>query len=83
MPLGTNENNQFKPKFVFVGGEGYDFLIYNRFGQLIFRTNNPDDAWDGKYNGDYVPLGVYVYLLRFRNALDQPMQIKGTVAVIY
>lgn len=81
MPRGVN--NQLKPVIVFVGSEGYDFLIYDRWGQQIFRTNNPDDAWDGTFNGNYVPEGVYVYLLRFRNALNQPRQIKGNVAVIY
>jgi gliding motility-associated-like protein len=81
MPRGLN--NTLKPVIVFVGSAGYEFLIYNRWGQLIFRTNDPNDAWNGTYNGEYVAQGVYVYLLRFRNALDQPRQIKGNVAVIY
>jgi gliding motility-associated-like protein len=81
MPLGTN--NQLKPVIVFVGSEGYEFIIYDRWGQQIFLTNNPDDAWNGTYNGNLVPQGVYVYLLRFRNALNQARQIKGNVAVIY
>jgi len=81
MPRGLN--NLFKPETVFVGSEGYEFVIYDRWGQMIYRTENPGDGWDGKYNGDYVPLGVYVYLLRFRDALNQPGQIKGNVAVIY
>ncbi len=81
MPHGLN--NLFKPVTVFVGSEGYEFVVYDRWGQMIYRTDNPGDGWDGKYNGDYVPQGVYVYLLRFRNALNQPGQIKGNVAVIY
>ena len=81
MPRGIN--NQLKPVIVFVGSEGYDFVIYDRWGQQIFRTSNPDDAWNGTYNGNYVPEGVYVYLLKFRNALNQIRQIKGNVAVIY
>jgi gliding motility-associated-like protein len=81
MPKGIN--NMFKPVIVFVGSDGYDFLIYDRWGQLIYRTGNPDDAWDGKFNGRYVPQGVYVYLLKFRDALGQSRQIKGNVAVIY
>jgi gliding motility-associated-like protein len=81
MPRGLN--NQLKPVLVFVGSEGYEFVIYDRWGQQIFRTNNPNDAWDGTFNGNYVPMAVYVYLIRFRNALDQPRQIKGNVAVIY
>jgi gliding motility-associated-like protein len=81
MPRGLN--NMLKPVIVFVGSEGYEFLIYNRWGQLIYRTNDPNDAWNGTYNGEYVPQGIYVYLLRFRNALNRPRQIKGNVAVIY
>jgi gliding motility-associated-like protein len=81
LPRGTN--NQLKPVLVFVGSEGYEFVIYDRWGQLIFRTHDPGDAWDGTFNGNYVPQGVYVYLLRFLNALGQPRQIKGNVAVIY
>ncbi len=81
LPKGIN--NLFKPVNVFVGNEGYDFVIYNRWGQMVFHTSDPEDGWDGKYNGEYVQGGVYVYLLKFRNALDQPRQIKGNVAVIY
>jgi gliding motility-associated-like protein len=81
IPLGVTP--LFKPVNVFIGSEGYEFFIYNRWGQLIFQTKDPSEGWDGKYNGQYVPMDVYVYLLRFRNALDQPRQIKGNVAVIY
>jgi gliding motility-associated-like protein len=76
-------NNMLKPVFVFVASEGYEFTIYNRWGQMIFQTTELDDGWDGRYNGAYVQQDVYVYLLKFRNALNQPSQIKGNVAVIY
>jgi gliding motility-associated-like protein len=81
MPKGLN--SLFKPVVVFVGNEGYELVIYNRWGQIVYRTSDPGEGWDGRYNGDFVPTGVYVYLLKFRNALDQPRQIKGNVAVIY
>jgi len=76
-------NNVLKPVTVFVNEEGYEFLVYNRWGQNVFRTNSADEGWDGKYNGQYVPQGVYVYLIRFRNATGQPRQIKGNVVVLY
>lgn len=80
-PLGIN--NVFKPVNVFVGSDGYEFLIYNRWGQLVFQTTNPDEGWNGKVNGSYVPSGVYVYLVNFRNVLNQTRHVKGNVAVIY
>jgi gliding motility-associated-like protein len=81
MPRGLN--NQLRPVIVFVGSDGYEFVIYDRWGQMIFRTSDPGESWNGTFNGEYVPQGVYVYLLLFRNALNQPRQIKGNVAVIY
>jgi gliding motility-associated-like protein len=81
MPRGLN--NLLKPVNVFVGAEGYEFVIYNRWGQMVFLTNDPGEGWDGTYDGEYVPQGVYVCLLRYRNALNQSRQIKGNVAVLY
>ena len=38
--------------------------IFNRYGQLIYRTDNPDIAWDGKteVTKKAVPTGVYYYI---------------------
>lgn len=37
--------------------------IYNRWGQLVFETNNPDLGWDGTYKGNPQPMDVYGYTL--------------------
>jgi len=37
------------------------FRIYNRWGQLIFETNNPNQGWDGTYRGIPQPMDVYAY----------------------
>jgi gliding motility-associated-like protein len=37
--------------------------IYNRYGQLVFQSNNPYDGWDGTYKGVAQPMGVYAYTL--------------------
>ncbi|MBW6459523.1 MAG: gliding motility-associated C-terminal domain-containing protein [Bacteroidales bacterium] len=81
MPRGIN--NVLKPVSLFVGGQGYEFLVYNRWGQLIFQTSDPDEGWNGTYNGQYVDAGVYVWLIRYRNSLNQVKFQKGNVAVIY
>jgi gliding motility-associated-like protein len=80
-PAGIN--NVLKPQTVFVGSEGYEFLVYNRWGQLIFSTRDPGQGWDGKFKGDFVPQDVYVYIIFYRNALNQPRQTRGNVLVLY
>ena len=37
------------------------FRIYNRWGQVVFESNNPDMGWDGNYKGNPQPMDVYAY----------------------
>ena len=39
------------------------FRIYNRWGQLVFESNNPDLGWDGTFKGNPQPMDVYAYTL--------------------
>ena len=51
---------------VFVRGFGIAkmrFIIWNRWGQKVFETNNRNTGWDGKYLGVLQPMDVYVYTL--------------------
>ncbi len=36
--------------------------IYNRYGKEVYKTENPDIEWDGRYNGKIVSTGVYYYI---------------------
>jgi len=63
--------------------DNYEFKVYNRWGQLIFHSNNWRDKWDGKINGILQPTAVYVWMLRYTNRdTKQPVFKKGTVALI-
>jgi gliding motility-associated-like protein len=51
---------------IYVKGFGIvsmSWKIYNRWGQLVFQSNNPSQGWDGSYNGTPQPVGVYAYTL--------------------
>jgi len=39
----------------------YQMLIFNRWGEMLFETNDYDFQWDGSFRGQQVQLGVYVY----------------------
>jgi hypothetical protein len=76
-------NNRLRPVGAFISEQDYLFSIYNRWGQVVFETYNPAEAWDGQYQGKYVAPGVYVYFLRFTSATGERILRKGTVAVIF
>jgi gliding motility-associated-like protein len=45
------------------GISGMTWKIYNRYGQIVFQSNNPDLGWDGTWKGIPQPMAVYVYTL--------------------
>lgn len=59
----TPNNNGLNDLFL-VGStniEKFHIVIYNRWGNLLFETNDINVGWDGRYYGNLVPEGVYVY----------------------
>ena len=63
--------------------EFYHFYIYNRWGELLFETNNPTVCWDGSYKGKAVTSDVYVWILEYKSVYDKTViGKKGLVTVI-
>jgi gliding motility-associated-like protein len=60
-PNGDGQNDLFVPyPYCFI--ESVDFKVFNRWGQLVYETTNPDLNWDGtNLNGSMLPEGVYYY----------------------
>ncbi|MBC8046534.1 MAG: gliding motility-associated C-terminal domain-containing protein, partial [Fimbriimonadaceae bacterium] len=44
------------------------FTVYNRWGEIVFETNDILAAWDGKYDNEDVPMGVYAFTIQYINA---------------
>ncbi|HLL96576.1 MAG TPA: gliding motility-associated C-terminal domain-containing protein, partial [Spirosoma sp.] len=45
----------------------YEFRIYNRWGELIFVSTNPEQKWDGTYRGAAYPSMLYPYVVSFKS----------------
>ncbi len=57
----NNLNETFRP--IGVAPDNYELKIYNRWNELMFQTIDFKEGWDGKYNNNDVPQGVYFYQL--------------------
>lgn len=75
-------NKVFKPVATGFGGSNYLFQIFNRWGQLIFESTDPELGWDGKYKGNSSPQGTYIYRLVYQNVYNITKQQQGTVTLI-
>ena len=79
-PNGDGKNDYFGPAGK-VPSE-FDMQIFNRYGEMVFRTNSMNKQWDGRVNGAIQPSNVYVYSVKYKNLQNQAVQRKGTVTLI-
>lgn len=81
-PLGP-ENRTFKPVNLFVPTDNYRFIIFSRFGNVVFKTRNPHIGWDGRIDGKLAPMGVYMYRITYNFPDGTPFEKTGSVTLIY
>ncbi len=71
-PNGDEKNNVFQP--IFTTGydpQNYHFYIYNRWGELIFESNNAAIGWDGTYGNKLLTNETYTWKLQFKERLTE------------
>jgi gliding motility-associated-like protein len=92
-PAGLFIPNSFTPNgdelneiYYLVGAadEEFELMIFDRWGQMIFYTNDASQGWDGKDgSGTKVPLGTYAWKLIYKSYCIAPTEtIFGVVNVI-
>lgn len=63
--------------------DNLDFSVYNRWGKLMFKTNDWTKKWNGKIKEEPQPAGVYVWTLRYtHHDTGQKYFLKGTTVLI-
>lgn len=80
-PNGDNEND-----VLFVRGryiEEMELVIYNRWGEKVFESNNPSDGWDGTFKGKLLAPDVYGYYLRILCIGGDQHVEKGNVTILH
>lgn len=82
-PNGDLKNDFFGPLGYLPTVKDYTLLIYNRQGQLVFRSTDPSKKWDGKRSDGTIMAGTYVWLATYSNKGIRDILQKGTVTVIH
>ena len=84
-PNGDGTNDGFKPVINGFSPEVYEFIVFDKWGTVIFKSNNPDEYWMGEVNnGDYYSQnGVYNWMLTAKKFDNADVDIyRGSVMMI-
>lgn len=79
-PDGDGINDEFNGK-----GTGYvarEMMIFDRWGELIFETSDPDEGWDGTVNGQKAKPDTYVYKIMVKDHRGRWHEKEGEVTVV-
>lgn len=80
-PNGDNLNDLFMPGLN-VGLKAYEMKIYNRWGKVVFATNDVGSGWDGRYMGAVQPQDVYIWYIKYKGASGKQYFLKGWLTLI-
>jgi gliding motility-associated-like protein len=80
-PNGDNRNDLFRA--IPVGISKFESLsVFNRYGQKIFFTSNAQFGWDGTWQSQKQPQGVYVWMVSGVDFKGERIFKKGTVMLV-
>ncbi|MFN8296962.1 MAG: gliding motility-associated C-terminal domain-containing protein [Chitinophagales bacterium] len=60
----------------------YKLVIFDRWGEKVFETNNKDNCWDGLYKGTFAQSDTYVYIVSFKCYNGTNLSKKGTITIL-
>lgn len=85
-PNGDGSNDLYHPIFPYKFVEKVEFKVFNRWGQMVFETENPNIMWNGRdmENGKLLTEGTYffickIYTIKLAGLI--PTEIQGTVTI--
>jgi gliding motility-associated-like protein len=79
-PNGDGKNDCFGIKNWQAEGK-VELSIFNRWGELMFSTNDPSKCWDGRYKGSLLQSGVFIYIIKGNTSCGE-IKKQGTFTLI-
>ncbi len=76
---GTNDELEIFGKYF----RDFELKIFNRWGEIIFISNDRHKTWDGMYRNEEMPIGTYPWIIHYKNENDpEEKTMKGSVTLI-
>lgn len=83
-PNNDGVNDTFLPLGTYINPKGYNLKIFDRWGQIVFETNDVLKGWDGDTGtGNVKPTQVYYWQLNVKDFTGESYYLTGSVSAIY
>jgi gliding motility-associated-like protein len=84
VPEAFSPNNDGNNDKLFVRGsiKDFTFSVFNRWGEVVYRTQNQSTGWDGSFRGKELDAGVFVYYLTGVDAAGNTINKKGNITLV-
>jgi len=76
------DNREFKPSVTNIEPDSYLFAIYNRWGQLVFETNDPTRGWNGQIKGREALRDIYAWVISYTDLTGIKASKRGSVILV-
>jgi len=81
-PNGDGINDDFGIEGIFKNIDHYEILIFDRWGKVVFKSNDVHKRWNGIIEGQNPILGVYTYMIRIQETYSKAYELRGTINLL-
>lgn len=81
-PNGDGNNEVFRPFIGRISDENFDITISDRWGRIVYTSNNIYEGWDGRDTKGNINEGSYVWIANFKDAYGHKHRHNGIVQLI-
>ena len=82
-PDGDEFNQNWRPYVLGIDIYRFELYIFNRWGEIIWESHNPEASWDGTFNGAPVQAGTYTWVARVKGLHDDnKVDFNGYINII-
>ena len=86
-PNGDNLNEVFVPISAYEIKMIYELMIFNRFGEMVFISNDFELGWNGRYLDNPCPVEVYTWIIQAEPQektayFSKPVKLSGNVTLL-
>jgi len=82
-PDGDKFNENWRVYIDGIDIYNFNLLIFNRWGEVVWESLNPDAEWNGTYGGKPAPEGMYIWSMQVTDfTTDQKFEFKGHINLL-